>query len=296
MPKSLGQLHTVNYYLEDVATGDIGLLDLPGELSSQLQHQVRAMSSFKVAGIDISISPTSQDIMISGTLGYYAPTQGRVEALKMAWKAVRELMQLKGINFDTNLNYDFRPPMFNPGLALLTGAEGSDFGNQASIETVGGVAGPLCLADGPAGYNNIFEMYNSNISPGIPGAPSFSDGFIDLSGTTDDLVLNEKAYLVARVPTARTEMEYLSFQISSDASNDIASPSWMWRPDPALYLSVLTGQFQFACTDSSQSGADLKVAIHVAGWKGILGARKKRRRSKKGGKKGHGRKRRTSKR
>ena len=67
----------------------------------------------------------------------------------------------------------------------------------------------------------------------------------------------------------------------------------MWRPDPALYLSVLTGQFLLRIDSLSavdSAGVDKTNAIslaadfHVAGWKGILG-NTKRRSSKKMGKK-----------
>ena len=160
----------------------------------------------------------------------------------------------------------------------MTGALGSDFGNQASLELVGGVSGALCLANGPAGFKTIFDTYNENISPGLPAAPTFSDGFRVIDGaTTGDMVLNEERYLVSRVPTADPNPEVIPFQLSLDTGDDIASPTFQWRPDPALYLSVLTGQFRVYVELSSETNIDCDITFHVAGWKSILGSKKRRR-------------------
>lgn len=296
MAKPLGQIHTVNYELQNVAAGDFGLIDLPGQLSARLQHPVRMMSTFKVVGIDIAIVGHGVGA-VTGDLKYYAPTEGRVKALQQAWKAMKDMLDLKGIKYWNNLNYDFRPPMGDPANFLMTGALGSDFGNQASIESVGGAPGALCLTDGPGGYKTVFETYNENISPGLAAAPSFSTGFrVIEAGTAGDMVLNEEDYLISRVPVANVDPEVIPFQLSLDTTDDIASSTFMWRPDPALYLSVLTGQFAVFCELSSEANIDLDLSIHVSGWTSILGDKHRRRRrsSKKGGKK-HGRKRRSKK-
>lgn len=276
MAKSLGQIHTVNYTLDNVAANDFGLIDLAGQLSNQLQHRVRMLSTFKVVGIDIAVVGHGE-AAVSGDLKYFAPTQGRVEALKQAWLACKEMMKLQGIKYWNNLNYDFRPPMADPATFTLTGALGSDFGNQASLESVGGVPGALCLVDGPGGYKTVFDTYNENISPGLPAAPSFSSGFnVIEAGTAGDMVLNEEDYLISRVPVASPDPERIPWQIAFDAGSDAASTTFMWRPDPALYLSVLTGQFAFFCELSSETTVDLELAIHVAGWKSIHDSKRRR--------------------
>jgi hypothetical protein len=63
--------------------------------------------------------------------------------------------------------------------------------------------------------------------------------------------------------------------------------TWQWRPDPALYLAVLAGQFEVEITETKIAGAgsdslQFSVAYSVAGWKSIMGnPDKKRRRSRR---------------
>ncbi len=291
MPKSLGQIHSVDYYLQNSAAGDQGLIDLPGQLSNQLQHRVRMMSTFKVVGIDIAIIGSGTST-VSGDIAYYASTKGRVEALQHAWQACKDMMKLNGVKYWNNLNYDFRPIMRDPAFFTLTGALGSDFGNQASLESVGGTPGPLCLTDPPAGYKSVFETYNEGIQPTQTAAVDFSSGFnVIEAGTAGDMVLNEAEYINAWVPVASPDPERIPFQLSIDTANDEASTTFLWRPDPALYLSVLTGQLHVDIDISSDTSVDLRFTVHVAGWKSILGSNKKRRYSKR--QKSHGRKRRS---
>ena len=55
--KSLGQIHTVNFDITNIDANDKRyLLDLPGELSGQLNHMVRMGNYFKVVGIDMTVS------------------------------------------------------------------------------------------------------------------------------------------------------------------------------------------------------------------------------------------------
>ncbi len=303
MAKELGQIHTVDYQLQNVANGDRGILDLPGQLSKILQHRVRAMSYFKVVGIDMAIVGSAGTL--TGRLKYYAPTKGRVEALKQAWHATRDMLKLNGVKYWNNLNYDFRPIMTDPSNYTIGNAEGSDFLNQASLEAVGGVPGPLCLTDGPAGYKTVFDTYNEGIQPAQSAAIDFSSGFNVIEvGTAGDMVLNEGEYLASWVPDAQVLPEVIPWSLSVDytddgSTTDFIASTWNWRPDPALYLAVLTGQIELECLGSSASAEgnmDLSISIMVSGWKSIMGSDKKRRRSTKGGKTHHGRKRKASKR
>jgi len=318
MAKSLGQIHTVSYQWADtevsLASNNTFLVDLPGQLTQQLQHMVRMMQTFKLVGIDMSYGPLkgAEDIQcsMSGHIGYYAPTKGRVEALKGAYHSVRRMMKLSGVDPKDAITYDFRPMIAavygNPTTAIVNTV---DFMNQASIEDNGL---PSCLANGP-GSANIFGIYNQQIQPrGALGASvNFEDGFnIGLRTNADsaDWTLNEGVYLQAlSAPTAIEALETIPFELgyssATSESGVVADEDFQWRPDPALYLSILTGQLLIYIDESSavdSNGDDaldeteLDISLHVAGWKSILGGNRKRRSSKKGGKR-HGRRRRSKK-
>ena len=308
MAKALGQIHTVDYEFPnltyDITENNKLLIDLPGQLTKQLQHMVRAMSNFKVVGIDMSYTPIlgtgtddCQTASMTGYIKYYAPTQGRVEACKAAYQTVRKMMRLSAVDPSHAVTYDFRPPFADPA----DYSNGDDFGNQASIED-NGLA--TCLANGP-GSSNIFGIYNQGIIPrsGIGSSPGFEEGFdIGLRTNADsaDWTLNEYTYLQSDVPNANETPEQIPFELSWTSGGVVldSTPSivtslaatddqFMWRPDPALYLSVLTGQLsieidtQNAYDQEGQDASDstqLNVSVHVAGWKGFLGGRKKGRR------------------
>lgn len=309
MAKSLGQIHTVSESFDhltySLSDNNQLLIDLPGQLTKQLQHMVRMMSSFKVVGVDMSFGPIigadGLSATMSGQIQYYAPTKGRVEALKMAYHSIRRMMKLSGVDPKDAITYDFRPPIADPA----SFSNGADFGNQASIEDNGLAS---CLADGP-GSSNIFGVYNQGILPrdAVGSTAIFEEGFdigLRTNAASADWVLNEEVYLSAlTAPIASEELESIPFELSytaADGASGIATSSDLeWRPDPALYLSVLTGQLIIHIDESSavdETGASdmnatqLEVSVHVAGWKSILGSRHKRARSSKKGKR-HGRKR-----
>lgn len=317
MAKSLGQIHTVSQTFPNntysLAAANKLLIDLPGELTRQLQHMCRMMANYKVVGIDMSFAPitNASDVTcsMSGSIQYYAPTAGRVAACKKAYEAVRRMMKIKGIVPSHNLNYDFRPLIANPA----DFENGADIANQATIEDNGLAS---CLANSPGGSSNIFGIYNQGIQPRLTvgAATFFEDGFnvgLRTNADSDDFVLNPKALLAnAEDPLASEDLEEIPFELSwtpggvassggtpAGISYQAATTSQLqWRPDPALYLSVLTGQLIVNIHESSavdSAGVDvmdnteLDVAVHVAGWKGILGSNKKR--SRRGRK--HGRRR-----
>jgi len=316
MPKSLGQIHTVNYNFDP---SDVSLtansylhIDLPGQLTDQLQHMVRMMSTFKVVGIDMDFSPTTNNSRVvasmSGRIQYFAPTKGRCEALKMAYNAVRRMMKLSGVKPSNAGSYDFRPIIRDPSVYQ----NAADIVNQAAIEDTGLAS---CLANGPAGNHNIFGLYNQGVLPREAlGATTFFEAGFDTGLRNDltsaDWTLNEKVTLMSPlVPLASEEYEEIPFALSWSGAGYAAGPpvvvtevannvDLQWRPDPALYLSVLTGQLSIIIDEAEVTkdgepeplGAELSVAVHVAGWKSILGSRHKKRGSSKKGKK-HGRKR-----
>jgi hypothetical protein len=286
MPKSLGQIHTVNQdYVFNVAAGADTkyLLDLPGLLSGQLQTMVRQGQYFKVVGVDMAVTEfggSGGGGQISGELRYYAPTRGRCQAYKNAYHAVRKGMELQGVNIRGNRNYDFRVPIDKIGDYL----NGSSFFNQATIDGTNG----LSLTGAASGDDDIFDVYNDNIQPrqttsvtfdggfGLPGAPGAATDFVLNEGSTFDPSLQH---------VAATELESIPFQLTFTPGSD--STVWMmeWRPDPALYLAVMCGMFEVYVDEIDGDGGatDLQVsiAVHVAGWKSIMGNPDRKRRSSK---------------
>jgi len=288
MPKSLGQIHTVNFDFADVRTGDRYILDLAGELWKQLEVRVRQGQYFKVVGIDATIEEEGDNSNVGGKLFYYAPTAGRCAAYRSAFKALMDIYKSTGNPVHKNEAYDFRVPFKTDADNL------SDFKNQAYIE-VDGAGNPkiLQLADDPD--RGVFTVYNSN----IPQLATSSGGGIltpgfqawDVaggSGAAWDGVDNEA--ILAQQPAggvrrAQLEAEYIPYDLVAQA--DAVENDFQWRPDPALYLPVLTGQFYLAIlnADAAVGDPDLNIAVHVAGWKSIMGdPSKKKRRGKKRGK------------
>lgn len=288
MAKQLGQIHTVNISETVNTGGDKILVDLPGILTNQLQHMVRQGQFFKVVGIDMTcadLTGVQGEVAVSGVIRYYAPTQGRCAAYKNAFKAVKSGMALQGINMRGNRHYDFRVPM-----GLTTGyVNGTDFKNQATID-----GSNMLTLDDSAGSttDEVFTVWNSNVQPeqGATGV-AFSSGFgLPGAAAITDFVLNEgKYYEGSSTPFAELEKEEIPFAISfgQDVAQGLSNVMTMqWRPDPALYLAVLTGQFEIDVMDINDSvpgtSVSLEIAVHVAGWKSIMGSRRSsgRRRSK----------------
>lgn len=288
MAKSLGQIHTANVSQLVNTAGDTVLVDLPGILTNQLQHMVRQGQFFKVVGIDMTCQDlvgAQGEVAVSGVIRYYAPTQGRCAAYKNAYRAVRKGMELQGINIRGNRHYDFRVPM-----GATTGyVNGADFLNRATIDGTNELT--LDTTAGSA-TDEVFTVYNANIQPAQTAVVNFNDGFglPGAAGTTTDFVLNEGEYYEgSTIPVAEITKEEIPFSISfgQDAAQGISNTMTMqWRPDPALYLAVLTGQFEIVIEDINDSqpatAITLEIAVHVAGWKSIMGSRSKNgRRSKR---------------
>lgn len=274
MAKSLGQIHTVNLKQIYSNAGDQALVDLPGQLSAQLQHMVRNNNIFKLVGIDISASDsvgTGATTGVTGKIQYFAPTRGRIDAIKDAYKATRNAMHVQGINVSGNLNYDWRAPISDPATML----NGATYFNRASLE--GGL--DLCLHDPPAGAQGVFEVYNANIQPAQTAVVAFDSGFA-VFGSTEDYVTTPGEYLNAGGDLfADEDLEEIPFSVVySDAATG-ATQDFEWRPDPALYLAILTGQLIVRAEQVTDTGAGsfvtLDMAFHVAGWKSFMGSHKK---------------------
>ena len=293
MAKSLGQIHTVNKTFQYPVTGGAGsknLLDLSGELSNQLQTMVRQGNYFKIVGIDMTVEEqggTGGGGSVSGELRYLAPTRGRCEAYKAAYHAVRRGMENQGINIRGNRNYDFRVPIDD----IAQYANGADIYNLATVD---GTNGLDLIGSSAASGDGVFAVYNSNIQPSQTGtAVAFSVGFGQPGtaiGSATDFVLNEgQIFDPSMTRTASLNVESIPFQLAyapTNVSGDDPSVWTMeWRPDPALYLAVMTGQFEVYIEEIDGDGGatDLNVhmAVHVSGWKSIMGNPDRKRRSSK---------------
>lgn len=296
MPKSLGQIHTLNYNLETTPVAGIGttkgmLMDISQELSSQLQRNIHQAAYFKCVGVDLVLDSPETGLLTGdkgsckGRLRYFAPTQGRCEAYRTAFRQMMTQMKQSGINPSMNKQYDFRAtlrdiadyqvlnPFFHP-LKNLATMNGTDV---------------IALADGPTVGSSIFETHNNGLEP-QSGTPTFSSGLTTQIGTVTpqtDFVLQEGLIQSGNPDFASLEMEEIPFVLTWDPENEQAV-SLQWRPDPALYIPLMCGQMEIVfdeiLADGSPTppldGIEVNVAIHIAGWKSIL-SRPKSRISKK---------------
>lgn len=284
MAKSLGMIHTVNKTLKVNPTGTIDrpyLVDAPQELSEQLQRLIRSGQSFKLVGVDIGLGDDYFDLddagAVSGHIEYYTPTKGRIGAWKNGFNAVRTAMKLNGIR--PNKLYDFRTPITNPNTVMNP----NEFINMASLD---GNLGAVYLEGAPVEPTDrsLFTIHNDSLAV-VASTPNFNVGlgiYDTVGGDPSDFVLNEELPFTGNPMHAETSRESIPFQLSWGDGQ--ATLSFQWRPDPALYVSILLGQF-LVYVDEVQSSAkdwefDLSIAFHIAGWKSISGGKKRVRKSK----------------
>ena len=247
--KELGMLHSVNFSqnLSDGST-DIYNHDLAGQLTEQLQRMVRQGQYFKVAGIDIGLSVSGASATanlaasVTGRLRYYAPTRGRCEAYRDAFKTMAEAMKGQGISMRDNKFYDFRVPLRDS----TTYANVTPFANGATFN------GADELAMNKAAPNGVFQVHNESVQP-IQTSATFSDGFSLYGSGGNNWVLNPATQgYQGNHMIADDEFEEIPFQLALDTSATQANNqtlTWQWRPDPALYLAVLAGQFELRIDD-----------------------------------------------
>ncbi len=280
--KELGMLHSVNFSM-DLANGDSEVYhhDLSGQLTEQLQRMVRQGQYYKIAGIDVGLAPKLSDVAASGTvtgrLKYYQPTRGRCAAYRAAFKAMAEAMKVQGITMRDNMFYDFRVPINTTS----TYANATPFANGASFD---GVTELTLAGATPSG---MFAVHNSGVQP-VQTSATFSEGFGVFGNAGNDFVLNENTQgFEGNVMIADDELEEIPFQVSIDTSSSQTNNTtltWEWRPDPALYLAILAGQFEFVIDEAAIEGGEvtLTATYSVAGWKSIMGNPDKKRRSRRG--------------
>ena len=275
-------IHTCNFSVATTASGDNFNLDPAGVLTDQLQRMVRHGNFFKVVGIDIGVDTigTVGGGQVSGELRYFAPTKGRCAAFRGAFKAMADTMKLQGISMRNNPLYDFRVPLTpdtNNELdnrATLNGGATTDDGLFLTVSGTATAAGT---------GQSVYAIHNRSVEPQYTGNTSdlYQSGFDSLlqnhSGGTD-FVINDQVPMTANEMFASKQMESIPFTVSwTPDSTDIAT-MFQWRPDPALYLAVMTGQFELYVEEINRDGSpdpatglNLQVAVHIAGWKSIMG-------------------------
>lgn len=263
MAKSLGQIHTVNTRHTVTTVGQKFYVDLPGQLSEQLQRMVRQGNYFKLVGVDLQVQPSvglSTGGSVQGELRYYSPTRGRCAAYRSAFKAMANAMKTQGINMRDNQAYDFRAPISdsynNP----------TSYPNQATFD------GAVGLKLSGSGATSIFDTHNDQINPKATNPPSFSSGF-GVYGSSTDFVLSESTSGLNLNPMwAEDEVEVIPFSISLNTSTDEVVTNLNWRPDPALFLAIMCGNFEVYVEDVDLEGGalDIACAFHIAGWSSIM--------------------------
>ncbi len=281
MAKSLGQIHVVNSEVTVSTAGDKFNIDLPGQLTSQLQTMVRAGTYHKVVGIDMTLKNTvglAGGGQVAGHLRYFAPTHGRCSAFRAAFRSMADVMKAQGLTMRDNPMYDFRVPIHND-TTLNT------FSNGATLD--GSTALGLNHTTSTA---SVFGVHNENQQPRYTGSSGnlYNGGFKTLlqdPATGTDFVLNDAVPFTGDRNFASQDYEEIPFTLSwTPGSTDLAI-EWMWRPDPALFLAVLCGQFQMVIDEIDKDGGvptlDIDVAVSVSGWKSIMGNPNRKKRSSK---------------
>lgn len=284
--KSLGMIHTVNYGVPCTTNdfpGAIVNIDLPGQLTEQLNRMVRQGNYFKVVGIDMTLDTigTIGGGQVSGYLRYFAPTRGRCEAYRGAFDAMRSQMKMQGISMRDNKLYDFKV-----GFNDATVANGPQVSNQATLDGSNG----LTFVNSDVG-RSVFGTHNNSVRPENTRSASdtFKSGFDTvLDNTGVDYVLNDVVPFTGNEHSASELWESIPFTMSwTPDSTDIAT-KFAWRPDPALFLAIMCGQIQVYVEELNVDGSpqpapgvNLNIAIHVSGWKSIMGSPDRRKKAKK---------------
>ncbi len=283
--KELGMLHSVNFS-QNLTDGTSGTYnhDIAGQLTEQLQRMIRQGQYFKIAGIDMGLSVAGSSLTdnlaatVTGNLRYYAPTRGRCEAYRGAFKAMAEAMKVQGISMRDNKFYDFRVPLRDTSLY----ANAIPFANGATFNGVDEIA------MNKTAPNGVFSVHNESVQP-IQTSATFSEGFGVFGSAGNSWVLNPATQgYEGNHMIADDEFEEIPFQLSVDQGSTQGNSStltWQWRPDPALYLAILAGQFELEVNDVQIEGTGgavaLMVTYSVAGWKSIMGNPDRKRRPRR---------------
>lgn len=283
MAKSLGQIHVANKTYVVQTPGERVHFDNAGELTAQLQRMVRCGTYHKIVGIDMTLESLGSGLsggQVSGRIKYYSPTKGRCQAFRSAFKAVANQMKTQGINMRDNRLYDFKAPLSNN---LHT----TSYKNGATLNGTD----PLCFVSSIEGAS-IFGVHNASVRPTYTdiAAELNPEGFNTLlqqgQGNGTDFVLNDQIPFTGSPDFADESTESIPFMMTWEPGTTNVVTAFQWRPDPALYLAVMGGQFTIEFEDVERDGGSTGITVNVAimtsGWKSIMGnPDKKPRRSKK---------------
>jgi len=289
----MGRLHTVNPPLLTVNDTDTyQTIDMPLELSRTYNRMIRQGQSFKIEGIDMTLSTqgTLGGGQISGYIRYMAPTKGRVQAYRDAFKAVKSAMKIQGVSTAGNKQYDFRvgfnandyPKLINQATLGETNDDGDSLGLYLTY--------PLEDASGDEIGQSIFEVYNNNINPagtGVNTANLFSHGYgtFGTQSSPTDFVLRDDLQFSGNPLAADTGWDYIPFTLSWTPDTTDQAVSFNWRPVGDKYLSVMCGMLQIRVEEVNLDGnapaIELSTAVHTSGWSSIMSDKKPRKKSRK---------------
>ena len=306
MAKSLGQIHTTkfNYEVDDTEIGEANafLCDNSAKLSTQFNRNIRMMQSYKWVGADLVVqlpedfitnATQSTAVVVKGRMRYFAPTKGRCNALRAAYQQFMHQAKLQGVTPGNNKLFDFR--VLPRGLASYPVNLNATENEIHNLTTLDGT-NALSMVDGAASVTEAFTAYNIGVSPEDTAVSSadFASGLRNQLGTVvtqTDFVLNEGDIQSGNPLIADVSFEEIPFTLNFDAV-DKRTYSLQWRPDPALYVSVLGGFVEIVLDEITATGAtapapfdpingvEIDIAMHWAGWKSIvrpLGSRRSRR-------------------
>ena len=306
MPKSLGQIHTCdfNYELADTLVGQPFLCDSSAKLSTQFNRNIRMLQTYKWVGADLVVqlpenigvlgSGQSDRVIVKGRMRYFAPTKGRCDALRDAFSQFKENAKYQAVSPMKNKLFDFRvlPRGKSEYLNSISQPSGVFKTNDLlfNLTTMDG-SNELAMIAGATPGNEVFTSYNENVRPQettVTGS-DFSSGLTTQLGTLvtqTDFVLDEGLIQAGNPNIADVKMEEIPFTLSYDGTAR-RTMSLQWRPDPALFVSVLGGFVEIIIDEATADGAtgtgaidgfEIDVSMHWAGWKSIAKPRSSRSR------------------
>lgn len=286
MPKSLGQIHTVdfNYEFAPTLTGvsNAFLCDASAELSKQFNRNIRMMQIYKLVGADLvlqlpdqaSVEDTDR-VICKGRMRYFQPTLGRCQALRDSFEQFKAMAKAQGVNPSNNKLFDFRviPRPMDQYPHNANPLNGYEIFNTSTLNGVD----PLVMTGGATGVS-VYDSYNEGVSPKDATVTSddFTSGLDQWQvGTQTDFVLNEGTIQTGNFRIADTQMEEIPFELAFDITARRVA-TLQWRPDPALFLGILGGFVEIVIDEAKAEGGDpfsaceLDISLHFAGWKSII--------------------------
>lgn len=198
-------------------------------------------------------------------------------AYRNAFRAVSSAMKDQGINRKVDEMYDFRVSM-KPN-SVYSPLGNYLFPNHATLDGTDG----LVLMDETKLDHNILKVHNSNVSPAqtIMATPIPFGTY----GNTTDFSLNDQALYRGTPDFAAQTPEEIPFVVAWDNDTEEYALMFQWRPDPALYISVMAGlvDVRFDQVEILGTTETLTIdwAFHIAGWKSIMGNPDTKRKSSK---------------